>query len=154
MDLVRLESGGTGFAATVHGRLGEGLPTDHDLLDGRLEVWSTFVSGSARHIFMREDLQEWSGVLDDLEAGRSASWLAESGRTAEVRFETAELPDVLIIEVDEPLGARAKAVVALDVGDGWIDELRAKLAAVLEAFPEETVETSPGVHVWRRDLRE
>jgi hypothetical protein len=153
MDLVRLESAGTGFAATVRGRLGEGLPTDHDLLDGQLEVWSTFVSGSTRHVFMREDLQAWAGVLDDLEAGRSVSWLAESGRTAEVRFDASELPDVLVIEVDEPLGARAKAVVAVDVGDGWIDELRGRLSDVLAAFPEETVETTPGVHGWRRDLR-
>ena len=154
MDLVRLESYGTGFAATVHGRHGVGLPAVHDLLDGQLEVWSSFVSGTTPHVFMRDDLRAWGDVLDRLEVGESAEWLTTSGRTAEVRIRWSELPDVLLIEVDEPLAARARAEVVVDVHEGWIDELRANLAAVLEAFPEDTVETSPGVHVWRRDLRE
>ena len=154
MDLVRLESHGTGFAATIQGRLGQGVLTGHDLLEGQLEVWSTFISGTTRHVFFREDLRAWADVLDRLEAGESASWLAESGRTAEVHFDTSELPDVWIIEVDEPLGARAKAEMVVDVRDGWIEALRGQLADVLEAYPEETVETSRGVRVWRRDIRE
>ena len=154
MDLARLESHGTGFAVSIHGRLAEGVLTEHDLLDGQLEVWSTFISGSTRHVFFREDLRAWTAVLDRLGSGESAEWLTESGRTAEVRVRWSELPSVLHVEVDEPLGARAKAEVTVDVHDGWVDELRANLAAVLEAFPEETVQTSRGVYVWRRDLRE
>jgi hypothetical protein len=149
VELARLESWGTGFGVRITGRDGPGVPSTHDLLVAEIVVWSEFVSGSLRQVLHPRDLDAWSAVIDGLESGEDSSWLTESGRTAEVRFDCDELDrGLLTVRVDEPNGARAAGEVVVDVGDGWIDDLRLRLAEVRRAFPRETAETSPGVWVW------
>jgi hypothetical protein len=149
-ELLDLTSYGTGLVIRVNGRYGPGVPQSHDWLAGEMVVTSEFVSGSVEQIFLPQDLDDWEAAIELLAAGVDASWMHESGRTPELhlRFLDVGWP-ALEVTVDDPNASRARVTLVVDVTEGWIDDLRTRLAQVRRDWPRETEEPSPGVYVWR-----
>lgn len=148
--LVDLESDGSRFVARVLGREAPGVPHTHDWLRLQWAIESPFVSGSVEQVITPDDLEDWAAALDRLGAGGDASWLAESGRTPELRFRWVEAGEPVIeIEVDDGVMSGTRASVLVVVDPEWVVLLRARLAAVRDAWPVEAEESSPGAYRWR-----
>jgi hypothetical protein len=151
LDLARIADNGSAFAIRINGRWGEGVLESHDWLDAELVIESGFVSGSLTTILLPVDVDDWERAVDRLTEGEPAEWLTESGRTPEVRLQ----PDgrTVTVEIDDPAQTAVTVRVVVFVEDGWLEGLRAGLAAVRGAYPEETTKTPGGAYIWRRDAR-
>nr|WP_223279875.1 DUF5959 family protein [Streptomyces sp. SDr-06] len=102
-------------------------------------VTSGFANGRLEVRLSPEDLDDWSAALDELAAGRGIRWL----RSIEIRLEIDRqfsVP-VPVVTVDDAESV-SSIQVWLDVGCGWVDDLRKQYEQVRKTWPNETV-TSP-----------
>ncbi|WP_255346847.1 DUF5959 family protein [Amycolatopsis sp. ATCC 39116] len=73
----------------------------------------------------------------------------DGGRSPEIHLSGRESGSLVrVTVVDEPASG-VSVMLELPVAEGWIDDHRARLRAVREAWPSEVVEASPGVYEWR-----
>ncbi|WP_431922926.1 DUF5959 family protein [Amycolatopsis tucumanensis] len=148
MELVRLGDELNGVLVRVLGRFGAGTLQFHDHLAAEVVVATEFVSGKLDLVLAPADLQDWEHALDALAVGGGVRWL-DGGRSPEVHLSGRESGSLVrVTVVDEPASG-VSVTLELSVADGWIDDHRARLRAVREAWPSEVVEASPGVYEWR-----
>ncbi|MET9603417.1 DUF5959 family protein [Streptomyces sp. NPDC006459] len=137
MDLIRLGAGDSGVRLRVLGRHRPGRSAYHDHLDAEVVVASGFANGRLRLRLSPEDLDDWGAALGELGAGRDVRWL----RGTEIRVEADRrfsVPVPVVTVTDEAASA-SSVRVWLDVGDGWVEELRRRYLRVRETWPNEVV---------------
>ncbi|MFJ8819166.1 DUF5959 family protein [Amycolatopsis thermoflava] len=148
MELVRLGDELNGVVVRVLGRFGAGSLQFHDHLAAEVVVATEFVSGKLDLVLTPADLQDWEHALDALAAGGGVRWL-DGGRSPEVQLSVLERGRLVRVTVlDEPVSG-VSVTLDLPVTSGWVDDHRARLRSVREAWPSEVVESSPGVYRWR-----
>ncbi|MFF4540072.1 DUF5959 family protein [Streptomyces aureus] len=149
MELIRLADGENSLGVRVLGRTMPGVLTLHDYLDAEIVVTSGFARGHLEVCLTPDDLDSWSRILGELAAGRDAVWM-DDGRTPLIRFEPSREGRVTTFVVEDLAASGTSVRVPVRLADGWADEHHERLRRVRAAWPEEVVETSPGVYVWRR----
>ncbi|MBW8738224.1 DUF5959 family protein [Streptomyces sp. NBC_01538] len=149
-DLVGLSDGDNIFRVRVLGRRNPGILPAHDLLDAEVVIETSFISGRLSICFYPSDLEAWSSTLDALEAGNGSDWLdTGNGPVISITFSEDD-PTLPIVQIEDASGSGASVAIPIAVGNGWIEEQRARLLDVLRAWPSEVRETSPGAYEWRR----
>ncbi|MFC5803362.1 DUF5959 family protein [Streptomyces formicae] len=149
MDLIRLSDGGNSVRVRVVGRRAAGILPLHDLLDAELYVESSFISGRLAICFDPGDLQAWSQALDALATGHDIEWLDQGNDPViKVEFSHDTQGDITVL-VEDGSGSGAVAAIPIALDEGWIAEQRELLQEVLQAWPSEVLETSPGAYEWR-----
>lgn len=147
LRMIHLSGQGNEVSVVVTGRFGAGVPEHHDHLSAQLVVDAGVFRLHAEDVVTRGDLDEWSRCLDALSIGDEATW-RDTGRTIVLTVAPDDGGAIVTI-LDEP-GSGAQLVVPVQLADGWVLEQAGHLRAVLDAYPAETVETSPGVWTWAR----
>ncbi|MFE6755675.1 DUF5959 family protein [Streptomyces sp. NPDC057684] len=92
-------------------------------------VESGFVSGRVGLQVSLDDLEEWERCLDALQAEEGAEWPA-GGRSAWVDVAP---DDPVEVTVHDSPSTQIAVRVPIDVGSGWLQESRRRLAGVMEA---------------------
>lgn len=131
-DLARLTDGSGGLTVRVRGRYAEPPLQGHDWLDAELVVETGFVSGAIPAVLTREDVDDWARAVERLAAGEDAEWMTGSGRTPEVRIRVEV--DAVRVEVSDPPQTAVSVSTWVFPEEGWVERLRADLAAVRAAF--------------------
>ncbi|MED7951543.1 DUF5959 family protein [Streptomyces sp. BE303] len=152
VDLIRLADrpglGGQSVSVRVTGRSAPGALLGHDWLDCEIVITTEVVHGCLPVVLTPDDVEDWERKLDELAGGRSASW-PDSGRGPELTVQPTRNGGMWV-SVGDPESSGVVVKLPLAPAAGWVEEQRALLARVSGVFPRETVETSPGVFVWRR----
>ncbi|MFF3020637.1 DUF5959 family protein [Streptomyces sp. NPDC057939] len=80
-------------------------------------------------------MDDWSAALDELAAGRGIRWLLNTEIRIEIdrRFSVP----VPVITVKDDIESIASVRVRLDVGLGWVDDLRMRYEHVRRTWPNE-----------------
>jgi hypothetical protein len=135
IDLVRLVGSGNSVTVRVTGRDAVGDP---QVLVGEFIVATKFLKGTRRTWIFPQDLTAWEAVLDSLTRGENAAW--RKGKSAtELHVELAA-PDLhagqVRVSVADREGSRTTALVVLEPADGWIEDHRARLDKVRQAWPQ------------------
>ncbi|MFE6906643.1 DUF5959 family protein [Streptomyces erythrochromogenes] len=150
MELINLSDGDNGFRVRVLGRRSPGVLHLHDQLDAEVLITSSFVSGRLAMSLFPSDLEDWSHALDLLAAGQDICWRDDS-HSPVIRIrphhEEHETPAV---HVEDPSSSCVSVFLPVNLEEGWIDEQRRLLGGVLEEWPSEVLQSSPGVYEWRR----
>ncbi|UKY54542.1 DUF5959 family protein [Streptomyces inhibens] len=135
IDLVRLVGSGNSVTVRVTGRDAVGDP---QVLVGYFIVDTKFLKGTQRTWIFPQDLAAWEAVLDSLTRGENASWRKDK-RATELHVELAA-PDLhpgqVRVSVADREGSRTTARVLLEPADGWIEDHRARLDRVRQAWPQ------------------
>ncbi|MEU3721324.1 DUF5959 family protein [Streptomyces sp. NPDC031705] len=132
-------AGGNSVQVRVLGRHRPGETPYNDYLDAEIVVSSGFVNGRLDLCLSPEDLNDWSTVLDELAVGRSIRWLRTSGIQIEFDRQFSVPVPVVTVQDDESVSS---VRVWLDVGHGWIEDLRDRYELVRRTWPNEVV-TAP-----------
>ncbi|MFJ2376113.1 DUF5959 family protein [Streptomyces sp. NPDC087769] len=150
VDLIRVSDGDIGGSSVrlrVLGRHRPGATPYNDYLDAEVVVASGFANGRLEMCLSPEDLNDWSAALDELSAGRGVRWL----RSPEIQIEidrqfSVPVPIVTVTDDNEPVSS---VRVWLDVGHGWIDDLRKQYEQVRRAWPNEVVASPRSRNFWQ-----
>ncbi|MGW6981310.1 DUF5959 family protein [Streptomyces sp. NPDC054932] len=131
VDLIRLVAEDSSVRLPVLGRHRPGATPYNDHLDAEIVVTSGFANGRLKLRLSPEDLDDWAAGLDEPAADRGIRRLRGNGIRIEVdrRF-SVPVPVVTVADED----ASASSVrVRLDVGHGWVDDLRRQYRRVRDA---------------------
>ncbi|MFD7162884.1 DUF5959 family protein [Streptomyces violascens] len=150
MDLIRMSDGdiaGSSVRLRVLGRYRPVATPYNDYLDAELVVTSGFANGRLEMCLSPEDLDDWSAALDELAAGRGVRWL----RNTEIQIEidrqfSVPVPVVTVKDGEEPVSS---VRVWLDVGHGWVDDLRRQYEQVRRTWPNEVVTSQRSRNFWQ-----
>ncbi|MGW6536447.1 DUF5959 family protein [Streptomyces sp. NPDC055051] len=101
---------------------------------GELMVHNDFVAGVTPTHVEPYDLASWEHVLDEVEAGRDAVW-REHARVAEIGIQLVDREDdqdrIAVTVADQQT---TRVTISLEVRRGWIEEQRAMLQEIREAW--------------------
>ncbi|MFE7527283.1 DUF5959 family protein [Kitasatospora sp. NPDC057542] len=140
-------SGGRNVRVRVLGRHAPGSLLGHDWLDCEITVTADSVRGQFVTLVTDRHLRQWETALDRLGRGSAVRWLDEE-HGPELRIEPGR-PGGLWVTVSDAEESGVTLRVVLSPAPGWLDEQRALLELVRNAYPSEVVELSPGVRSWR-----
>ncbi|WP_037736187.1 DUF5959 family protein [Streptomyces sp. 303MFCol5.2] len=150
MELISLSDGDNSFRVRVLGRRSAGVLHLHDQLDAEVIVTSSFVSGSLAMSLFPSDLEKWSRALDLLAAGQDICW-RDDDHSPEIKIQPYNEEHETVAVRVEDLGSSCVSVfLPMSLEEGWIDEQRKLLGQVLQEWPSEVLESSPGAYEWRR----
>ncbi|MEV6333072.1 DUF5959 family protein [Streptomyces sp. NPDC051909] len=150
MELISLSDGDNSFRVRVLGRRSPGVLHLHDQLDAEVIVTSSFVGGRLAMSLFPSDLEEWSRALDLLAAGQDICW-RDVDHSPEIKIQPYNEEHETVAVRVEDLGSSCVSVfLPMSLEEGWIDEQRKLLGQVLQEWPSEVLESSPGVYEWRR----
>lgn len=150
MELISLSDGDNSFRVRVLGRRSPGVLHFHDQLDAEVIVTSSFVSGRLAMSLFPSDLEEWSRALDLLAAGQDICW-RDDDHSPEIKIQPYDEEHETVAVRVEDLGSSCVSVfLPMSLEEGWIDEQRKLLGQVLQEWPSEVLESSPGAYEWRR----
>ncbi|MEU2181455.1 DUF5959 family protein [Streptomyces thermolilacinus] len=150
MELISLSDGDNSFRVRVLGRRSPGVLHLHDQLAAEAIVTSSFVGGRLAMSLFPSDLKEWSSALDLLAAGQDICW-GDDDHSPEIRIQPCDEEHQTVAVRVEDLGSSCVSVfLPMSLEEGWIDEQRKLLRQVLQEWPSEVLESSPGVYEWRR----
>jgi hypothetical protein len=137
IDLVRLTDGGGTVRVRVTGRETAGYP-QVPVLVGEFVVSTAFLKGTLKTWIFPEDLTAWEETLDALARGENASWRKDKRATElHLDVDAPELSEGMVrVSVADRAGSRATAQVVLEPADGWIEDHRARLDRVREAWAQ------------------
>jgi hypothetical protein len=136
-------------AVRVLGRSQPGVLFGHDFLECEIVIVAESLTAAFSVTLLPEDLEDWENTLATLESRRFAMWL-DSGRTPSFTFKPAGQERMSVAVHDGPASGVTVTVPLFALPTGWVGEQRVLLARVRDAYPQETIETSPGAYVWRR----
>ena len=115
-DLIHLEGEGNTFALQIRGT----YPGSDDLLEGELQIDTTFVSGRLRIWLAQVSLDSWRDTLDALDAGDDVLW--DTGtRGPEVSF-SHEAFGRVAVTVRDPAASMVTVTVPIPLHDDWFDD--------------------------------
>ncbi|WP_055711243.1 DUF5959 family protein [Streptomyces torulosus] len=150
MELISLSDGDNSFRVRVLRRRSPGVLHLHDQLDAEVIVTSSFVSGRLDMSLFPSDLEEWSRALDLLAAGQDICW-RDDDHSPEIKIQPYNEEHETVAVRVEDLGSSCVSVfLPMSLEEGWIDEQRKLLGQVLQEWPSEVLESSPGAYEWRR----
>ncbi|MFC7924552.1 DUF5959 family protein [Streptomyces cinereoruber] len=150
MELISLSDGDNSFRVRVLGRTSPGVLHLHDQLDAEVIVTSSFVGGRLAMSLSPSDLEEWSRALDLLAAGQDICW-RDDDHSPEIKIQPYNEEHEAVAVRIEDLGSSCVSVfLPMSLEEGWIDEQRKLLGQVLQEWPSEVLESSPGAYEWRR----
>lgn len=150
MELISLSDGDNSFRVRVLRRRSPGVLHLHDQLDAEVIVTSSFVSGRLAMSLFPSDLEEWSRALDLLAAGQDICW-RDDDHSPEIKIQPYNEEHETVAVRVEDLGSSCVSVfLPMSLEEGWIDEQRKLLGQVLQEWPSEVLESSPGAYEWRR----
>ncbi|MEU2762943.1 MULTISPECIES: DUF5959 family protein [Streptomyces] len=150
MELISLSDGDNSFRVRVLGRRSPGVLHLHDQLDAEVIVTSSFVDGRLAMSLFPSDLEEWSRALDLLAAGQDICW-RDDDHSPEIKIQPYNEEHETVTVRVEDLGSSCVSVfLPMSLDEGWIDEQRKLLGQVLQEWPSEVLESSPGAYEWRR----
>lgn len=150
LPLIDLTDGDNHFCVRVLGRRMPGVLHLHDRLDAELELTSSFVTGRLPMTLSPADLRAWSACLDLLARGQDAGWRDDDRSPAITVLPHYQEYASPAIRVEDPGRSDVLVVMPLGLEDGWVEGQQALLKRVLERWPSEVLEKSPGVYEWRR----
>ncbi|MBM9506117.1 hypothetical protein ITX44_16470 [Streptomyces sp. KK5PA1] len=130
----------------VLGRHRPGETPYNDYLDAELVVASGFAAGRLGLCLSPEDLDDWSVALDGLAAGRGIRWLRDPELRITLDRQFSVPVPVVTVADDESVSSLR---VWLDVGHGWIDDLRDRFGLVRRTWPNEVVTSPRPRSYWR-----
>ncbi|MFF9620043.1 DUF5959 family protein [Streptomyces griseosporeus] len=149
LPLIDLTDGDNHFCVRVLGRHMPGVLPLHDRLDAELLLTSSFVTGRLPMTLSPADLRAWSHCLDLLAAGQAAVWRDDDRSPAITFLPHHEEYASPAVRVEDPGRSDTCVMLPLGLEEGWAEGQRGLLERVLERWPSEVVETSPGVFEWR-----
>ncbi|MFF3831942.1 DUF5959 family protein [Streptomyces sp. NPDC002458] len=150
MELISLSDGDNSFRVRVLGRRSPGVLHLHDQLDAELMVTSSFVGGRLALALLPSDLEKWSRALDLLAAGQDICW-RDDDHSPEIKIQSYDEEHEAVTVRVEDLGSSCVSVfLPMSLDEVWIDEQRKLLGQVLQEWPSEVLESSPGAYEWRR----
>jgi len=124
IDLIRLEGEGNSFALPIRGT----YPGSDDLLDGELQIDTTFVTGRLQIWLPQETLESWRDALDMLDAGDDVVW--ENGtRGPIVSLDHREFGRVGVT-IRDPARSMVTVTVPIPLYDDWFDDAYDRLDRV------------------------
>lgn len=111
---------------------------------------SSFVGGRLAMPLLPSDLEEWSCALDLLAAGQDICW-KDDDHSPEIKIQPYnEKHETAAVRVEDLGSSCASVFLPMSLEEGWIDEQRKLLGQVLQKWPSEVLESSPGAYEWRR----
>ncbi|MEV7602296.1 DUF5959 family protein [Kitasatospora sp. NPDC089797] len=140
-------NGGRSVRARILGRHAPGSLLGHDWLDCEITVTADSVRGQFVTLVTDRHLRQWQDALERLALGFAVRWLDEE-HGPELRIEPGR-PGGVRVTVSDAEESGVTLRVVLSPAPGWLDEQRALLTLVRDAYPSEVVEIAPGVHAWR-----
>ncbi|MGW2044865.1 DUF5959 family protein [Streptomyces sp. NPDC001858] len=153
IDLIHLADrpGTSGHSVSVRvlGRSQPGNLFAHDFLECEIVIAAESLNAMFSVTLLPEDLEDWAEVLATLETRRSAIWL-DSGRTPSLKFKPDGHDRMSVSAHDGPASGVTVTVPLFALPTDWVGKQRDLLTRVLEVYPREVVETSPGAYEWRR----
>jgi hypothetical protein len=150
VELISLSDGDNSFRVRVLGRRSPCVLHLHDQLDAEVIVTSTFVGGRLAMSLFPSDLEEWSRALDLLAAGQDICW-RDDDHSPEIKIQPYNEEHETVAVRVEDLGSSCVSVfLPMSLEKGWIGEQRRLLRQVLQEWPSEVLESSPGAYAWRR----
>ncbi|MFJ8622329.1 DUF5959 family protein [Kitasatospora sp. NPDC093550] len=139
-------TGGRNVRVRVLGRHAPGSPLGHDWLDCEITVTADSVRGQFVTLVTDRQLRQWDAALDRLGQGCAVRWLDEE-HGPELRIEPGR-PGGLWVTVSDAEDSGVTLRVVLSPAPGWLDEQRALLKLVRDAYPPGTLAVEPGAHDW------
>ncbi|MER5610617.1 DUF5959 family protein [Streptomyces sp. NPDC002215] len=147
VDLIHMVGADSSVRLRVLGRHMPGTTPYNDYLDADIIVTSGFANGRLEVCLSPEDLDDWHSALDELAAGSGVRWL----RNTEIRIEIDRqfsVP-VPIVTVKDEAESISSVRVWLDVGHGWVDDLRRQYEQVRRTWPNEVVTSPRAPNYWQ-----
>ncbi|MFB6873249.1 DUF5959 family protein [Streptomyces sp. NPDC056323] len=147
VDLIHMVGADSSVRLRVLGRHRPGTTPYNDYLDAEIIVTSGFANGRLEVCLSPEDLDDWHSALDGLAVGSGVRWL----RNTEIRIEIDRqfsVP-VPIVTVKDEAESISSVRVWLDVGHGWVDDLRRQYEQVRRTWPNEVVTSPRAPNYWQ-----
>ncbi|MFI6417230.1 DUF5959 family protein [Streptomyces sp. NPDC050842] len=107
---------------------------DPDILVGEISVGTRFVKGSLKTWIFPQDLMDWEAALSALACGESIAW-RENKRATELRIDLEEGLERATVSVADRSMSLATVHVTIELADGWLEDHRARLDRVRQAWP-------------------
>ncbi|MFF3780046.1 DUF5959 family protein [Streptomyces sp. NPDC001933] len=149
VDLIHMAGADSSVRLRVLGRHIPGATPYNDYLGAEIIVTSGFANGRLEVRLSPEDLDDWHSALDELAAGSAVRWL----RNTEIRIEIDRQFSVPVPIVTRHGKGRSRVDllvrVWLDVGHGWVDDLRRQYEQVRRTWPNEVVTSPRALNYWR-----
>ncbi|MFI5774638.1 DUF5959 family protein [Streptomyces sp. NPDC051658] len=147
VDLIRMVGADSSVRLRVLGRHRPGATPYNDYLDAEVIVTSGFANGRVEVCLSPEDLDDWYSALDELAAGRGIRWLCNTEIHIEIdRQFSVPVPIVTVKDETESISS---VRVWLDVGHGWVDDLRKQYEQVRRTWPNEAVTSPRARNYWQ-----
>ncbi|MFD4893915.1 DUF5959 family protein [Kitasatospora sp. NPDC058397] len=140
-------TGGRSVRVRVLGRHAPGSLLGHDWLDCEITVTADSARGQFVTLVTERQLQQWEAALERLARREAVRWLDEE-HGPELRIEPGR-PGGLWVTVSDAEDSGVTLRVVLSPAPGWLDEQRALLELIRDAYPFEVIEVAPGIHAWR-----
>jgi hypothetical protein len=87
-----------------------------------IEVRTPFVTGVASAFLELEDVASWQGVLDALDVGSDAVWLAQNGRVPTVGCEVLSPKSRLRVRISDEIASLTTVETIVTLVDSWFDD--------------------------------
>lgn len=107
---------------------------DPAVLVGEISVGTSFVNGSLKTWIFPQDLMEWETALSALAGGESIAW-RENKRATELHVDLEEGLERATVSVADRSMSLATVKVTIELADGWLEDHRARLDRVRQAWP-------------------
>ncbi|MDV5149795.1 DUF5959 family protein [Streptomyces sp. SBC-4] len=135
IDLIHLAGmEGNSVVVRVTGREVRAAQQDPDVLVGEISVGTSFVKGSLKTWIFPQDLTEWETALSALADGENVSW-RENKRATELHISLEEGLERATVSVADRSMSLATVQVTIELADGWLEDHRARLDRVRQAWP-------------------
>jgi hypothetical protein len=119
-------------------------------LDSEVVVASSFVGGRLTTSLSPFDLEDWYHALDLLAAGQDICW-RDDDSSPEIRIQPHNAEhETTAVRVEAMSSSCVSVFLPMRLEEGWINEQRRLLGLVRKEWPSEILQSSPGVHEWRR----
>ncbi|MEU9378519.1 DUF5959 family protein [Streptomyces sp. NPDC048255] len=135
LDLIHLtDIEGNSVVVRVTGQEGRASQHDTATLVGEISVGTSFVKGSLKTWIFPQDLADWETALSVLARGESVSW-REVQRATELHVDLEEGLERATVSVADRSMSLASVQVTIELADGWLEDHRARLDRVRQAWP-------------------
>ncbi|OKJ52586.1 DUF5959 family protein [Streptomyces sp. CB02261] len=149
LDLICLVDPDSSLRVRILGRNKPGNAPYNDYLDAELIITSAFVSGRLGLCLSPEVMDDWSTALNELPAREGIRWTVMGDTEILIDIDRRFSVARPIVTVDDGGESGVSVRVALDPGDGWLDELREQLGRVRRTWPNEVVMTLRSRDYWQ-----
>ncbi|MEV6245955.1 DUF5959 family protein [Streptomyces sp. NPDC051742] len=135
MDLIHLAGiGGNSVVVRVTGQELGASGRHPDVLVGEISIETRFVKGSIKTWLFPQDLTDWETALNTLAVGESIAWRKDK-RATELHVDLEEGLERATVSVADRSMSLTTVQVIVDLADGWLEDHRARLDRVRQAWP-------------------